>query len=75
MAELGSSFWGLGLEVDGPGLLAGAVQYGEPAGLADERQTLTVGQGVEQGRGPDVLVDIGAGEHDSNITLNQLTYF
>ncbi len=58
--EIGPPARCLTLDVDGPGLLAGAVQNRHPVGAAHERQAFPGGQGVEQRTGPQVLVDIGS---------------
>ena len=65
------------LEVDGPGLLAGTVQQGEPVAAVDERQAVAGGECVEQRWRPDVLVHVDAstrGGHAPNITLNRSSF-
>ncbi len=49
---------GLGGGVDHVGQLAAAVQDGEAVRAADEGETVAPGEGVEERRGPDVLVEV-----------------
>ena len=51
----------LGGEIDRIGLLAGAVDDCRPVAAGHERQAVAGGQGVEQGLGPKMLVDVGRG--------------
>jgi hypothetical protein len=41
------------------------VQHGEPTGAADEGEMIAPGERVEQGRGPDVLMQIDGHGCDS----------
>ena len=64
----------LGGEIDRVRLLAGAVDDCRSVAAGHERQAVTGGQGVEQGLGPQVLVDVGRGERGSDGAVTGRVY-